>query len=347
MARDRASHRSRVRPSWGAVALVGLLAASAATGVAVAGVWNPTPIALADPTAGAGTVPVLMGGFDDDRTVELLPAVGQAPKVKATASGLMTSTVCAPGQVLRSGQRVAQINNTSVVVLATAKPLWRPIKSGVTGEDVRSINAELRRLKRAQVTGPRATSATVSALAALARLPKRTREVPAGSIAWIPRTRVTVDSCSVVIGDSVAAGDALMVLAGVPPLVSLKASPTRPVDGARVLVIDDLTVPMPAGGLTRARDLEAVAATASYRLWVSSKGAVPLVGHWRLAKARQVATLPASVVVAQGEATCVLAPGGPVAVTVVSSSLGRSLVAFAQAPPSEIQVAPGAEATCG
>ena len=144
---------------WRAVLVVIVVVAAGAAAFAVAGVLKRT----AAPGAGGG------GAFRTSTAVVARRTLVSQTQVNATledagsysvvnqASGTLTR-LPAVGKVVRQGQALYQVNGLPVVLLYGNVPAWRTLSAGMTGRDVRELNAGLVRLgyATAAALGPRA-----------------------------------------------------------------------------------------------------------------------------------------------------------------------------------------------
>ncbi|WP_240320403.1 peptidoglycan-binding domain-containing protein [Bifidobacterium animalis] len=82
--------------------------------------------------------------YSGTQQVNVVPTIAADRQLPGNATGTVTENWMA-GE-LRSGSRAYQVNDRTVVALHTATPLYRDLKVGDRGEDVRSLNDELSRL---------------------------------------------------------------------------------------------------------------------------------------------------------------------------------------------------------
>ena len=139
--------------------MVIVVVAAAAAAIAVAGVLKRT----AAPGAGGGSA------FKTSTAVVARRTLVSQTQVNATledagaysvvnqASGTLTR-LPAVGKVVRQGQALYQVDGLPVVLLYGNVPAWRTLSAGMTGRDVRELNAALVRLGYASAAalGPRA-----------------------------------------------------------------------------------------------------------------------------------------------------------------------------------------------
>ena len=144
---------------WRAALAVIVVMAIVAAALAVAGVWKGT----AAPGAGGG------GAYKTSTAMVTRRTLVSQTQVNATltdagsytvvnqASGTLTR-LPAMGKVVRQGQALYQVDGQPVVLLYGHVPAWRTLSAGMTGADVRGLNAALVRLGYASsaALGPRA-----------------------------------------------------------------------------------------------------------------------------------------------------------------------------------------------
>ncbi len=333
--------------SWPTVILLALAGVAATATLAVLISWRPAPASLAPARLDPGTIVVARQPYDDSRDVELAVKEGAAAKLLATASGVLTSSSCRPGAVVASGKTVATIGGRRIVPLASRVPPYRTISVGTSGADVTSLRVELTRLR--SVPAGRSPSAPadadlITAARRLGGLNASSASLPPDAFAWIPGSTTKVATCDVPVGATVPAGAPLSTLS--PPVVevSISASPTDEAPGPRVLTVGSVTVKVTGRRITAAADLARLARTPEWAAYEQSAGKAPVGGQWKLKIPVQVASLPAASLFtpsgAAGGQACVSVAGRLVPVTVVASSLGRTLVTFADAWPDRVDTTP-------
>lgn len=348
--------------SWPTVLLVALVCVAAAAAIALLLSWKPGPDSLSPVRADPGTITITRQPYDDSRDVELVVTQGPAAKLLATSAGIVTWSICRPGAVVTSGKPVATIGDRRVVPLATAVPPYRAISVGTSGDDVAALRTELARLGAIPAGAPPlapADAALITAARLLAGLGVTSAATPAaatlppGTFAWAPSATATVATCDVSVGSTVSAGAPLFTLS--PPVTELAvtASPADAIPGPRVLTVAPVTVEVTDGRITSAEDLARLVATPAWAAYEQTAGKVPIRGQWKLKTPISVASLPAASLVTSGagnaasDRACVSASGRPVPVTIVASSLGRTLVTFTGTWPDAVDTTPAEALRCG
>lgn len=358
MRQQRGSRQSGA--SWPTVIVLILLGVASTAAVAVLVSWRPAPESLSAAQLEPGTIVVTRQGYDDSRDVELAVTQGASAQLLATTSGIVTSSTCRPGAIVTSGAPVGTIGQRRVLPLATTTPAYREITVGTSGSDVTSLRAELVRLgvipRNSRVTDP-ADERLVSAARRLAGLPPPSSSagltLPLGSFAWTPAIRTAIATCAVPVGASVSAGEPLLSLSPPVTALTLVGVPPKAAPGPRELILDSVTVPLTRGRVTSEKDLAMLVSTPAWAGYEQSAGKVPLQGQWRLKTPLQVASLPAASLRTPGagggrdDAACVSSNGRAMPVTIIASSLGRTLVTFAGAWPATVDATPAEALSCG
>ncbi|MFJ1512928.1 hypothetical protein [Cellulosimicrobium funkei] len=318
-----------------------LLAAGVAAGVVLAP--ERVPHSVRSPEAVA-TAPVSSQVFDDVRRVKVTPQVAQESPLSLADSGRVTASSCVPGGVIESGSSPATIDDRPVLALATSVPLWRDLAPGAKGDDVHALQAELARIGfpvRADAEYGNATKTAVTRLFRDAGVAKPSGDLPAASVLWLPASSVAVKECEAPLG-AVAGDEPFVTVAGALSSLRLADSATDGAPGARVVRYGELTAPVGEGGVvTDPTFLEEVQRGPELAAWQRSEGSEPMTLEYVLAEPLDVAVVPPGALFAlSGTSGCVVGDGVARPVTVVSSSLGQTLVTFDGAAPSIVDLTP-------
>lgn len=217
-----------MRARWLAAAGGTVVAAGVAAGLIAA-----TSGAATGPGAGPArgghrlaTAPVVR--TDLTNTVQVSGALGFAGSytVANQMPGTAYTALPAPGQVLRRGQRLYEVDGSPVILLYGPRPEWRDLYLGVTpGPDVAQLDANLIALGYASpatlTVSDTFTAATSFAVqrwqAALG--PAVTGVVPAGQVAYAPGP-LRVASLGVTLGAAAQPGVAVLAATSARPVVS-------------------------------------------------------------------------------------------------------------------------------
>lgn len=352
MSRRRGGAGTGATTAW--VVLTGMLVVPL---LALGGWWA---VAHADnPTQAAAPVaPVVVPVTREDvraRTTVAV-AVGDAPgrDVTVAASGTVTA-VAAAGTVLAPGTEVLRLDDRPVTAMVGAAPLWRTLRAGDTGADVRRLQEHLVAvgLLRANPDG-RFGADTERAVVRLNRDAGRgaaVREMDPATVVWVGPEPLTVAEVPAAVGTTVAPG--AVVARGPARAGAVEVTePPGGVDSAGAyggdarLVVGDVEVPyVPGSGAVRApEDVERVRAA----LAPAAEGTVELVA----AVPREVVVVPASALVTGADGSTCVYPG-PGARPVVVAPVGGG-VSTSQLPPDvgvdEVLANPGRAAVdhpCG
>ncbi|MFC7328882.1 peptidoglycan-binding domain-containing protein [Marinactinospora rubrisoli] len=338
--------------SRGTALLAGLvlLTSGGAVGFLLRPADPPTELAEADAPTSA---PTSVAEFADERTVEVEFDIPAALALEVGFAGRVTSTRCADGAEIRSGQVVARIDDIPLVALATSVPLYRDLERGDRGSDVRALQTALSRLGHPAAsdgTYGRQTAEAVRALQEEAGFRDPDGAVDVDRFMWLPAEEVTLDGCEAALGRNLAAGETYGTVANQLTAVSATSMPGGALPGERTIEVLGVSGPMDEDG--RATDpefLAELAATDEFREVTASEDADPVTAEIRLASpVRAVKVPPAAVFAIEGGSGCVESGETAYPVQIVGSNLGATLVELAGDPPAEVDLGPAITAeTCG
>ncbi|MEU7591397.1 peptidoglycan-binding domain-containing protein [Micromonospora sp. NPDC049230] len=293
--------------------------------------------------------------FADERDVELVVVRAPSPTLSATAEGVITDFDCFPRYGLRSGTSPLAIDGEPKLALATEVPPWRNFVSGTRGNDVAALQRELKRLGYFPASPTsRYDLATKNAVAKLfERVTGRrltANSLMMTSIIWLPTADTVVEKCEASVGARVSAGTPIASIRGAIHTVEMKAPPADIVPGKRELIVgDQVLVVNQSGAITDNAGLARFASSDQFRIFEESNGQSGLRAKYRLTEPKVVYSVPPSAILfsATGNACVVTADGQSARVSVVSSTLGRSLVEAATGIVwPEVQLEPSPESTC-
>ena len=239
-----ARHR-RKRAGWAAVVMVVVVLAAGLGAADAAGVLT-APRPAASGNADATSTATVRRGALTEQTLEsgTLGSAGSYSVVvpgspssgntgsSAAGSGAQTFTwLPQPGAIIRQGQVLYEINQTPAVLLYGSVPAYRDLAEGMTGSDVRELNADLVALgyATAAALGPVSgwdyfSSETAYALGKLqSHLGLSvTGSLPLGEAAFLPTAiRVSGPGTGVVPGASAAAGSVVLTGTSLKPVVTV------------------------------------------------------------------------------------------------------------------------------
>jgi HlyD family secretion protein len=135
------------------VLTAGLAVVLAASGGAVAGTYGlfgsgPRPAGVADNADPTELASVTRGTLSSQTLVDATLGYGASYSVPNEATGVYTE-LPSPGQVIRRGQVLYRVENAPVVLLYGPVPAYRSLSEGMSGPDVRQLNANLVALRYA------------------------------------------------------------------------------------------------------------------------------------------------------------------------------------------------------
>jgi len=332
---------------------VGLTGLGLLAGLAVT--WDDPPSILA-PLPASGSAAVTTRLFDDAQTVTMSLDSGPPQAWRSPANGRLTRLSCRVGGTVASGQSVASIDGLPVLDLATAVPLWRDLELGDSGPDVTAVGEELVRLGRLDapapetVTGPLLRAYQSAARdVGLSASQAGTSSIPRERIAWLPAASSPVAACPIAVGVPLALDQPVITFQPNIVAATVVSPATTLVPGPRTVTVGAVTVNVPENGVvTDPTDLSALAATGQIRQSSDDASQASLSGRYRLAQPIEVGVIPpAALATDQAGRHCVSSGNQTVAVTVVGSELGQTLVTFAADPPREVSLRPPSDLTCG
>jgi peptidoglycan hydrolase-like protein with peptidoglycan-binding domain len=321
-----------------ALAALTLLSTGGATGFLLRPAAAPQDLTAATEVTSA---PVGREKLADERTVKISLRTSAAPPLVVGFAGRVTASSCRAGAPLRSGHVVARIDATPLIALATSTPLYRDLRRGDKGRDVRSLQRELARLGHRTATDGRygwTTARAVRKLQKAAGIIDPDGRIAYGKILWLPATTVSPQTCELVRGASVSSGAAV---AKVPPQltgVTVTSMRATLVDGGRRIRVMGVTGPLRADGTaTDAAFLRKVAATREYRLIQASGKDPELTATISLTKPVDTLKVPPGALFAvDGDAGCVQSGATAYPVTIVGSRLGATLVTLREPAPASV-----------
>lgn len=340
------------RPAFPPIAVIALVGVAVfAAGACASWLWlvPETPGSLAAPTT-AAAAPVTYRDYDDARSVSVDVVAGAKTPLVSGASGRVTASACSAGSVIGSGTRFLSVDGAPLVTLATATPLWRDLSDGDTGDDVQALQAELVRLGSPIAMDGRMGRDTLGAVADLLKRagdfgktedssPPTT--VAAGRFVWLPAPSARIRTCDAAVGTTVTAGGIIATTEGGVDRAAVAHLPSGLSPGERDLTVDDVTVPVDAGGaITASEALAALATTPSFARGSAGSdsggtgsdgetGASTITGRLTLRTPVKVGVVsPSAVYAITGSTGCVASEGVAHRVTIVGSQLGQTYVRF-------------------
>jgi hypothetical protein len=267
-----AGYRRRRRGWITVVVLVAVAAAGVSGADAVGAFRSPKPV-VSNSGYATGTAAVTRGslteqmqedgtvGYAGSYTVVVPGSAGSAASSPGSGadSGVDTFTWLPPaGQVIRQGQEIYQVSGTAVVLLYGNVPAYRQLSEGMTGADVRQLNADLVTLGYATgvALGPRSgwdyfSAETAYALGLLqAHLGlAQTGTLPLGQAVFLPGAiQVTGLGSGAVPGAPATAGSVALTGSSLTPVVTIDLDASLQTE---IAVGNTVSVTLPEGATTR------------------------------------------------------------------------------------------------
>jgi peptidoglycan hydrolase-like protein with peptidoglycan-binding domain len=291
---------------WVALAVIVLVGAGVVA-AGVAGLFNGAAPGTggggADKTATAlVTRRTLVSQAEVNGTLEDAGSYG----VVNQASGTLTR-LPRVGKVVRQGQVLYQVDGLPVVLLYGDVPAWRTLSKGMTGRDVRELNAGLARLGYASSTalGPRAgwdyfSSETAYALEQFQEnlgITHPAGKLTLGQAVFLPSAvKITAWATSVAPGTAAAPGTALMTATSDSPVVSIALDSA---DESEVKTSDTVSVTLPSGTITPGV-VTSVGTVATTNATTGATTITVLVALKHPARARHLSSAPVTVSIVTG-----------------------------------------------
>ncbi len=262
-------HRRR-RRGWVVVVVVLVLAGAGVGGATAAGVFSAAKPAGSGNAYATSTFTVRRGSLTEQTQEDatLGSAGSYTVVVPGSSSGDGGSSSGGPGaqtftslpqagQIIRQGQVLYETNESPVVLLYGSVPAYRDLSEGMTGGDVRELNADLVKLgyATASALGPASgwdyfSGETAYALELLqSHLGLTvTGSLPLGQAVFLPSAiRVTGLGTGAVPGGSAAAGAVVLTGSSLTPLVTIDLDASLQ---SEVAVGNKVSITLPDGSVT-------------------------------------------------------------------------------------------------
>ena len=305
------------------------------------------PLVAASPQA--TRVDVSGETFDGARQVSARLTLAPALLLRSPAGGTVTDSRCAVGKAIASGSSPLSVDGRPLLALATSVPLWRDLTANLKGADVSAVQAELTRLGHpVKVTGAfdLATRNAVKALLKTIGVSSRDGVLRLAQVMWLPARQITPATCDLQLGDAVIPGQQFAKATGALKGLTLVNPPG--VDGWTA-TFGSATAPVTAeGATTDAALLAAVEASAEFANATSPGGPGTITLKVALAEPIDVLVVPPSAIITSGSGVgCVVSDGRTIPIRIVTSSLGKTMVAVTNgSPPSHVDVYPDPSVRC-
>jgi hypothetical protein len=258
----------RRRLRWITAVVVVVLAAAGAAGASAAGVFSAPEPALGGNGYATGTATVTRGSLTEQTqesgtlgdagsyTVVVAGSGSAGPSGSGSGAGTFTWLPSA-GQTIRQGQAIYQVNGVPVVLLYGSEPAYRDLSEGMTGTDVRQLNADLVALGYATIAalGPRSgwdyfsgeTGYALESLQAHLGL-SVTGTLPLGQAVFLPGAiQVTGLGSGAVPGGAATAGSTVLTASSLTPVVTVDLDASLQ---AEVPIGGKVSITLPDGSVT-------------------------------------------------------------------------------------------------
>jgi hypothetical protein len=262
-------HRRR-RRGWVVVVVVVVVVAAGLGGADAAGVFSAAKPAGSSNAYATSTFTVRRGSLteqtEEDATLGsagsytvVVPGSSSGGGASPSGgSGAQTFTsLPQPGQIIRQGEVLYEINESPVVLLYGSVPAYRDLSEGMTGGDVRELNADLVKLGYATAAALGSASGwdyfSSETAYALGLLQSHlgltvTGSLPLGQAVFLPSAiQVTGLGTAVAPGASVAAGSVVLTGSSLTPVVTIALDASLQ---SEVAVGNKVSITLPDGATT-------------------------------------------------------------------------------------------------
>lgn len=337
----RRSDSSRVRLSSLLITFVVTL--GLACGSLLALVALPAPPADLAPASRPSTFRVVTSEYADPRTLPLEVNLAPSVELSASASGKVTHLVCSAGVALRSGDIVMRIDDQPVVALASSVPLYRDITWGVDGTDTDALRVALGGLGYPVTETGRYDGELRNAVAAFQRdhgISPADGALLLSSVLWIPHVQSVPRECPLSVGQYYASGELFATVSGALQwLRAVQTSDIAVIPGPRRVTVLGVGATMNEDGvIDDPREVDAIESAPTFAATIAAIDSTPLTAQSSLVSPVSVVSLPpAALFDVSGSAACVEGDDGAVAVQIIGTGMGATLVQFSgDTAPSEV-----------
>lgn len=321
---------------------------------------DSTPASLR-PVSGSASYPVRQQILEDVRTVTLDVEFGDTIILRSDAEGTVTNIPVRSATTLASGGHAYDVDGEPVFALASEIPLWRELRVGDKGTDVRALQQALIDLGYGLIADGEMGERTLRSVAHLRGITDETaiREfdtVTTGMFMWSPAPVVTVKKVHIGVGQKITPGDNVFELHSGLRSLAVSQMPDNIIDGEHVIIVDGDEYSIDARGQLTDPSSETLAAIqgskvvsdwekhrtedSTRQLSVPMKLKNPLTVH---------SISPSCVYALEGTRGCVTDGHSTYRVSVIGSELGQTYVQFdpADTIPETLTTPSGSEPSCG
>lgn len=296
------------------------------------------------------STPITLEPFVDTRSVELTLGASQSADLTVPTAGVITSSSCAAGLVVKSGEVPFTVSGTKMLALYLSTPPYRVFEFGVKGIDVVALQTELTRIGYDAGSSGVYDTRTFRAIVALqkaAEVPVSEGSFSPSDFMWLPEPEITLAKCALKVGAHVEAGTVFASSQTRVTAAKISKMPSSLIPGERTVTVGNVIAAVDANGqVINAEDVAKIVAAPEA---VGTIAAVsPLSAQFSLVTPKQAASVPGSAVQTNTAKTCVFdaATQTPIPVIVLASSLGRSTIEFTDKPPTAVISSPGRSLSC-
>ncbi|MFJ7156276.1 peptidoglycan-binding protein [Streptomyces sp. NPDC101118] len=199
------------------------------------------------------TAPVTRGDLGNGLQVDGTLGYAKERKLNAAAQGVLTWVAGEGSAVPRDG-RLYEVDGRPVRLMYGSVPMYRALKAGDEGEDVKQLKANLRALGFGTGLDPDDGTFTQGTVTAVKRWQKshglkQTGQVGPGDVAFATGPQ-RVQAADAATGDQAAPGKPVLTLTGTERVVRFKLDVGR---AASARTGDEVTVSLPGGGTATGR----------------------------------------------------------------------------------------------
>ncbi|MEV7419463.1 peptidoglycan-binding domain-containing protein [Streptomyces sp. NPDC089919] len=199
------------------------------------------------------TAPVARGDLSNGVQVDGVLGYAKERALNAAAAGTLT-WLAGGGSVVSRDQPLYEVDGRPVRLMYGARPMYRSLKAGDKGEDVKQLKANLVALGYGTGLDPEDGTYTEGTVRAVERWQKahkmkRTGQVAVGDVAFAAGPQ-RVRSAEAAVGDQAAPGKPVLSLTGTERVVRLELDVTA---AGAVTVGDKVSVGLPGGGSATGR----------------------------------------------------------------------------------------------
>lgn len=282
-------------------------------------------------SSATGTVQVREEIFTDPQSVTLIPEMAPQLVLASPRSGVLVELKCLIGGAITTGDTVAVVDGTPVPGLFTATPLWRPLEVGMFGKDVEALQRSLNNLGYSVEPDARFGRSTATALRDFRRDRGMSDDskIDPSELIWLPRAVVSIGACTAQVGQTITAGVELMLAGPQVNAFKLESAEGASTPGRRLVSLEGIKFAVDSDSRSVA-DLQTIAdisSTEPFKAWLESEGKAPIVATSALETGVPAYAVPASSLLSAPTGTCVIQGAETISVSVLSSTLGRVLVA--------------------